>query len=94
MVSLSRFRPRLAAFLTGLSRSALAQSVDPQVCGPVLAALIATMVAGLAIVLVGFGVLTGRIHWRFGAAVIVGCFYLFGAGAIVPGIQVAAALSR
>jgi type IV secretion system protein VirB2 len=29
-------------------------------------------------------------NWRFGATVIIGCFILFGASAIVSGIQSAA----
>ena len=40
---------------------------------------------------VGFMMLTGRMNWRFGATVIIGVFILFGAGAIVSGIQSAAA---
>jgi type IV secretion system protein VirB2 len=35
--------------------------------------------------------LTGRMNWRFGATVILGCFILFGASAIVSGIQAASA---
>jgi type IV secretion system protein VirB2 len=34
--------------------------------------------------------LTGRMNWRHGVTVILGCFVLFGAGAIVAGIQSAA----
>jgi type IV secretion system protein VirB2 len=34
--------------------------------------------------------LTGRLNWRFGATVIIGCFILFGSSAIVAGIQQAA----
>jgi len=33
-------------------------------------------------------------NWRFGATVIVGCFVLFGASAIVTGIQTTASVSR
>ena len=40
--------------------------------------------------MVGFMMLTGRMNWRFGATVIIGCFILFGAGTIVAGIQSAA----
>ena len=36
---------------------------------------------------VGFLMLTGRINWRYGATVILGCFILFGAASIVAGIQ-------
>jgi type IV secretion system protein VirB2 len=34
--------------------------------------------------------LTGRINWRHGAVVIIGCFILFGAVSIVAGIRSAA----
>ena len=37
-------------------------------------------VAVIAVALVGFMMLTGRINWRFGATVIIGCFILFGVG--------------
>jgi type IV secretion system protein VirB2 len=34
--------------------------------------------------------LTGRMNWRHGAIVILGCFVLFGATSIVAGIQATA----
>lgn len=74
--------------------------VDPSGSGPIVAALVwlqgtllgnvATAVAVMAVAAVGFMMLTGRMNWRFGATVIIGCFILFGAGAIVSGIQSAA----
>lgn len=51
---------------------------------------IATAVAVIAVASVGFLMLTGRINWRYGATVIIGCFILFGAAGIVAGIQSAA----
>ena len=54
---------------------------------------VATVAAVIAVAVVGFMMLTGRVNWRFAATVIVGCFILFGAGAIVAGIQSAAAVS-
>lgn len=79
---------------------AYAQAADPQGSGPIVAALawlqgtllgnVATAVAVMAVAAVGFMMLTGRMNWRFGATVIIGCFILFGAGAIVSGIQSAA----
>ena len=48
---------------------------------------VATMVAVMAVAAVGFMMLTGRMNWRYGATVIVGCFILFGAATIVGGIQ-------
>ena len=78
-----------------------AGEVNPQGSGPIVAALmwlqgtllgnVATAVAVIAVAMVGFMMLTGRMNWRFGATVIIGCFILFGAGAIVSGIQSAAA---
>jgi type IV secretion system protein VirB2 len=52
---------------------------------------IATVVAVIAVASVGFLMLTGRINWRYGATVILGCFILFGAASIVGGIQATAA---
>ena len=52
---------------------------------------VATAVAVMAVAAVGFMMLTGRMNWRFGATVIIGCFVLFGAASIVSGIQSAAA---
>lgn len=83
-----------------LSASAPAAAADPQGSGPIVNALqwlqgtllgnVATAVAVIAVAMVGFMMLTGRMNWRFGATVIIGCFILFGAGAIVTGIQSAA----
>lgn len=77
--------------------SAQAMRADPAGSGPIVAALgwlegtllgnVATAVAVMAVAAVGFMMLTGRLNWRFGATVIIGCFILFGAGAIVSGIQ-------
>ena len=81
--------------------AAAAGQVNPQGSGPIVSALlwlqgtllgnVATAVAVIAVAMVGFMMLTGRMNWRFGATVIIGCFILFGAGAIVSGIQSAAA---
>lgn len=70
---------------------------DPAGSGPIVAALgwlqgtllgnVATAVAVIAVAMVGFMMLTGRMNWRFGATVIIGCFILFGAASIVAGIQ-------
>ncbi len=94
---------RLAAFLAvTLPATAHAQAVNPQGSGPIVAALawlqgtllgnVATAVAVMAVAAVGFLMLTGRLNWRFGATVILGCFILFGAASIVTGIQSAAAV--
>jgi len=93
----------LAALAMVLPQAAFAQAADPRGPGPIVAALgwlqgtllgnVATAVAVMAVAAVGFMMLTGRMNWRFGATVIIGCFILFGAGAIVSGIQSAAAVS-
>jgi type IV secretion system protein VirB2 len=94
---------RLAVLaLLAAPQAALAQAMaaNPQGSGPIVAALswlqgtlmgnVATAVAVMAVAAVGFMMLTGRLNWRMGATVIIGCFVLFGASAIVSGIQQAA----
>ena len=97
---LTRLTP-IALMHAAVSQPASAQTADPQGSGPIVAALswlqgtmlgnVATAVAVMAVAAVGFMMLSGRINWRFGATVILGCFVLFGAGAIVSGIQSAGA---
>lgn len=77
---------------------------DPAGSGVIVAAMrwlegtllgtIATVVAVMAVAAVGLLMLTGRINWRYGATVIVGCFILFGAASIVAGIQSTASLGQ
>lgn len=55
---------------------------------------VATVAAIIAVATVGFMMLTGRINWRYGATVILGCFVLFGASSIVAGIQSTATLGQ
>jgi type IV secretory pathway VirB2 component (pilin) len=81
---------------------ALAQvsGADPQGSGVIISAVswlqgtlmgtVATVAAVIAVACVGFMMLTGRINWRHGAVVILGCFILFGAASIVAGIRTAA----
>lgn len=89
---------RLAVLAAALvPTAAQAQQADPQGSGPIVNALawmqgtllgnVATAVAVMAVAAVGFMMLTGRLNWRFGATVIIGCFVLFGAASIVSGIQ-------
>jgi type IV secretory pathway VirB2 component (pilin) len=94
--------PLFPLALLAMATPAAAQSptVDPQGSGPIVAALgwlqgtlfgnVATAVAVIAVGMIGFMMLTGRMNWRHGATVIIGCFILFGASAIVAGIQSAA----
>jgi len=77
--------------------AAHAQSMDPAGSGAITGAMawlqgtllgtVATVAAVIAVAGVGFMMLTGRLNWRYGATVILGCFILFGAGAIVAGIR-------
>lgn len=74
---------------------------DPQGSGAIVSAVqwlqgtllgtVATVVAVIAVASVGFLMLTGRMNWRYGAVVILGCFILFGAVSIVAGIRATAA---
>lgn len=92
-----RLFARLAVLAAFLSPTAALAQADPQGSGPIVAALgwlqgtllgnVATAVAVMAVAAVGFGMLTGRMNWRFGATVIIGVFILFGAASIVAGIQ-------
>ncbi len=90
-----------AATLMAWATTAAAQASSvPQGSSPISNALdwiqgtlmgkVATTVAVIAVAMVGFLMLTGRMNWRFGATVIVGCFILFGAATIVGGIQAVA----
>jgi type IV secretion system protein VirB2 len=51
---------------------------------------VATTAAVIAVAAIGFMMLSGRMNWRHGAVVILGCFILFGAASIVAGIRAAA----
>ena len=92
----------VALAAAAMPSAAFAQA-NPQGSGPIVSALswlqgtllgnVATSVAVIAVAMVGFMMLTGRLNWRLGATVIIGCFILFGSAAIVSGIQSTAAVS-
>jgi type IV secretion system protein VirB2 len=92
-----------AAFWSGAAAAQDAMA-DPAGSGVIVSAVrwlegtllgtIATVVAVIAVASVGLLMLTGRINWRYGATVILGCFILFGAASIVAGIQSTATLGR
>jgi type IV secretory pathway VirB2 component (pilin) len=93
-----------AAIALAAPARAMAQTVsNPSGSGPILAAVnwvqgtllgnVATAVAVIAVAIVGFMMLTGRMNWKHGITVILGCFILFGATVIVAGIQGAARLA-
>lgn len=96
-----RFRSTgaLLALLLPVQAHATAYA-DPEGSGVLVSAMgwlqgtllgtVATTVAVIAIAVVGFMMLTGRMNWRHGAVVVIGCFILFGAASIVGGIRTAA----
>jgi len=70
---------------------------DPDGVHPLVAAMqwlqasmlgtVATAIAVIAVAGVGALMLTGRLDWRRGATVVLGCFVLFGAANIAAGIR-------
>lgn len=106
LVKYAKAALRPAAVLLLLARSvaahAQAYAGDPAGSGPIVGAIrwiqgtllgtVATVVAVIAVASVGFMMLTGRMNWRYGATVILGCFILFGAASIVAGIQSSASV--
>lgn len=88
------------ALMLAASPAYAAIAADPAGSGVIVGALnwvqgtllgtVATVAAVIAVAAVGFMMLTGRINWRHGAVVILGCFILFGAASIVGGIRAAA----
>jgi type IV secretion system protein VirB2 len=99
----SRIGTGFAALVWPAICAAQSLSTDPQGSGVIIGAArwlqgtllgtIATVVAVIAVAVVGLLMLSGRINWRHGAIVILGCFILFGAASIVGGIRATAALS-
>ena len=99
---MTRTQRRLALLspLLALAGEAHAQAGDPAGSSPLIAALdwvqgtvlgnLATTAAVIAVAAVGFMMLTGRMDWRRGLTVIIGCFIVFGAASIVAGIRSAA----
>ena len=102
----SRLALPFATALAAAAAPALAQAVSSSPAGsePINAALewvqgtllgnLATTAAVIAVAAVGFLMLTGRIEWRRGLVVVIGCFIIFGAAAIVAGIRTAAGGAR
>lgn len=95
-----RAAPALLALISSSVAHAQELGSDPAGSGVIVGAVrwlegtllgtVATVAAVIAVAVVGFMMLTGRINWRYGATVILGCFILFGAASIVAGIQSAA----
>ncbi|MFA6032394.1 MAG: TrbC/VirB2 family protein [Myxococcota bacterium] len=94
----------LGAMVLAAPASAQSGYADPAGSGVLVGAVnwlqgtllgtVATVAAVIAVASVGFMMLTGRMNWRYGATVIVGCFILFGAASIVAGIHQAATLGN
>ena len=85
------------AAMAATSAQAQVVNQDPAGSSPLVAAMewvqgtllgnVATAAAEIAVAVVGFMMLTGRIDWRRGLTVVIGCFIIFGAVAIVSGIR-------
>jgi type IV secretion system protein VirB2 len=83
--------------LVGWPAHAQSAQLDPAGSNVILSAVtwlegtllgnVATALAVIAVAATGLLMLTGRIDWRRGATVILGCFIVFGAAAIVAGIR-------
>ena len=94
---MTRRLPALLALMAALPARAQYAAPDPAGSGPLVIAVgwlqgtllgnVATAVAVIAVAAVGFGMLTGRINWKYGATVVLGLFILFGAASIVGGIR-------
>jgi type IV secretion system protein VirB2 len=103
-VGMARWSAALGGVLWSAAAAAQDSYSDPAGSGVIVAAVrwlegtllgtIATVVAVIAVATVGLLMLTGRINWRYGATVILGCFILFGAASIVAGIQSTASLGQ
>lgn len=101
MIRIAKKIRRGAAGISLVAAPAVAHAqaalTDPHGSGPIVSAVqwlqgtllgtIATVVAVIAVACVGLLMLSGRINWRHGAVVILGCFILFGAASIVAGIR-------
>ena len=95
-MNLRRWAVALVASIAAPAHAQYA-AADPAGSGPIVGAVnwlqgtllgnVATAVAVIAVAAIGFMMLTGRMNWRFGATVIIGCFILFGAASIVGGIR-------
>lgn len=96
----ARILPAALSLLWSTVAHAQSASLDPAGSGVIVSAVdwvqgtlfgaVATSLAVIAVGATGLGMLSGRIDWRRGATVILGCFIVFGAAAIVAGIKSAA----
>ncbi len=94
---LERLAAAFAVLATPVMAHAQSVQLDPAGSGVILNAVtwlqgtllgnVATALAVIAVGATGLLMLTGRIDWRRGATVILGCFIVFGAAAIVAGVR-------
>jgi len=94
---MKRTAPLLLAALAYAGAAHAQTGADPAGSSPLIAALdwvqgtllgnLATTAAVIAVAAVGFLMLTGRMDWRRGLTVVIGCFIVFGAVSIVAGIR-------
>src|ERR1700748_3255068 len=94
---MKRRSPLFLLAIFAAAGQAHAQTGDPAGSSPLIAALdwvqgtllgsLATSAAVIAVAVVGFLMLTGRMDWRRGITVVVGCFIVFDAVSIVAGIR-------
>lgn len=97
---MTRMALSVAALSLAAAAPAWAQGADPTGSSPLVGALnwvqgtllgnLATTAAVIAVAACGFLMLTGRMDWRRGLTVVIGCFIIFGAVTIVAGIRAAA----
>ena len=94
---MKRTAPLIAAVIAYAGAAHAQAAGDPAGSSPLIAALdwvqgtllgnLATTAAVIAVAAVGFLMLTGRMDWRRGLTVVIGCFIIFGAVSIVAGIR-------
>lgn len=94
---MKRFAAFLIAAAPTIAHAQSAPAANPAGSSPLIAALdwvqgtllgnLATTAAVIAVAAVGFMMLTGRLDWRRGLTVVIGCFIIFGAVSMVAGIR-------
>jgi type IV secretion system protein VirB2 len=94
---MKRFAVALPLLFAAFPSHAQMMTADPEGSSPLIAAMqwlegtllgnLATTAAVIAVAAVGYMMLTGRIEWRRGLTVVIGCFIIFGSVAIVSGIR-------
>jgi len=96
LICAALFAPTLALAQTAAEKPAGSEPINAALewIQRTLLGNLATTAAVIAVAAVGFMMLTGRIEWRRGLVVVLGCFIIFGAAAIVAGIRSAAGMAH